>query len=348
MPLGRILTLVLARGIVLLLSGVAFSQQPVFGPAVNMGPKINSASHEIDPFLTADGKKLFFVSLRDNSIDIWFAELSDTGWTNPVKLPSHINAGASGKWSPSVSPDGQKLYYVDDSRLGYYWDIWVCTWDSSANDWGTPVNIGPPVNTPGAEVAARIGPDGRHLYFYSNGFGRCGIYASEWNGASWSVPSPIPPAPNCVDEYPSITADGRWFYFDKYVGGAQKSIFVSENTGFGWSPVFDLSSQIGDSSLTPFVVPSGDSLFFGSTKGAGSLGGADIWITQRFKLGDLNLDGQHSIADVVLLLNKVFQNLPYPAPEEFGDMNCDSRFSPADLVLLLNTVFLWSPFFCSG
>ncbi len=346
--LFRKFPLLLAAGAVLLFSEVAISQ-PVFAPPVNVGPPINTASHEGDPFLTVDGKKLYFVSLRDNTLSIWSAERSDTGWAEPVKLGPQINAGLSGKWSPSVSPDGQKLYYVDDSRQGFFWDIWVCTWDSSVNDWGTPANLGPPVNTEGAEVAVRISPDGQHLYFSAVSGPRCGIYVSEWDGTSWSVPTRIPiPTPGCtIDEYPSITADGRVLFFDRYVTGTKKNIFVSVRTDSTWGAPINLLSQIGDSSARPFITSSGDSLFFNSSRGTGGFGGSDIWMTQRFQRGDLNVDGQHTIADVMLEFNKVFLNISYPAPEEFGDMNCDSRFSPADIGLLLLTVFLLSPIFCS-
>ena len=322
--------------------GVAFSQ-PLFAPPVNLGPKINTASHDFDPFLTFDGKKLFFVSLRDNGLHLWFAEWTDTGWTNPRKLGPQINAGANGKWSPSVSPDGQKLYYVDDSRQGFFWDIWVSTWDSSFNDWGTPVNLGPPVNTTGAERSAHLGPDGRHLYFDSDGSGRCGIYVSEWNGTNWLVPTHIPAASCAVDAYPTITADGRWFFFDRYVTGSKKNVFVSVRTDSGWGAPINLLPQIGDSSWTPFIVPSGDSLFFNSNRGVGGFGGSDLWISRRLQRGDLNMDGELTAADVVLELNKVFLGEPYPAPEAVGDMNCDSGFTPADAVLLLQVVYLNVP-----
>ncbi|MGH8005063.1 MAG: TolB family protein, partial [Limisphaerales bacterium] len=145
------------------------------------------------------------MSLRDNSLSIWFSERTDSSWASPIKLGPQINAGVSGKWSPSVSPDGQKLYYVDDSRGGFYWDIWVSTFDSSINDWGTSVNLGSPVNTTGAEGAAHVAPDGRQLYFTSDGSGRCGIYRSEWDGTSWSVPQLQ--WGSCTPEYPSVTAD---------------------------------------------------------------------------------------------------------------------------------------------
>jgi Tol biopolymer transport system component len=104
--------------------------QPVFRPPENLGAKINSSAHESDPFLTADGKKLFFVQ----GLGIWWSEWTDTGWTEAQILPPPINVGATFKQSPSLSPDGRKLYYVDSNRGGYHWDIWVSGWDSLANN----------------------------------------------------------------------------------------------------------------------------------------------------------------------------------------------------------------------
>jgi hypothetical protein len=351
MPKRKILKAGLAAGVVLLRLGVAFPHQPVFGPPQNLGPKVNTMAFEFDPFLTADGKKLFFV--RD--IGIWCAEWTDTGWTNATILGSQINAGGWPKQSPSVSPDGQKLYYVDAARGGYNWDIWVSTWDSNLNDWGTPVNLGPPVNTPGAELSAHISPDGRHLYFTSEVFyipdpgdsSRYGMYVSEWNGTSWSDPVEFPDSgTENIGEYPSITADGIWFYFDHGVIDG-RSCSVRHWNGSTWEPPVDLRPQIGGRSSSPYIIPSGDSLFIsGATIDIGGFGMSDIFLMQRLLPGDLNLDGQLTTADVVLELNAVFLAGAFPAPFASADGNCDGRLTAADVVLLLLRAFLGTPFPC--
>lgn len=64
------------------------------------------------------------------------------------------------------------------------------------------------------------------------------------------------------------------------------------------------------------------------------------------EMGDLNLDRQLTIADVVLELNAVFLQLSFPAPYTAADGNCDSSLSPADIVLLLRAVFLDESFPC--
>jgi hypothetical protein len=328
--------LLAAIGAVLLFGRVAFAQ-PLFGPPVNLGPKINTVAHETDPFLRADGKQLFFV----RTSNIWYADWTDTGWTDPKSLGPQINTGPGIEHSPSVSPDGQRLYFVPDLRGGFFWDVWVSTFDSSIGDWGAPVNLGAPVNTSGVEFSAHLGPDGRRLYFTSDGSGRCGIYMSEWNDINWSVPQ-LQWGCGQDPQYPSVPADSQWLYFEEYVSFEIRIKAVAWDDNSGWVlPSYDLQSQIGDSSSTPFIVSSGDSLFFTSNRDVGGFGGADIWVARRLSRGDLNMDGQLTASDVILELNKVFLEEPYPAPEPSGDLNCDGRFTPADLVFLIQVVFLY-------
>ncbi|MCI0531912.1 MAG: hypothetical protein L0Y74_08200, partial [candidate division Zixibacteria bacterium] len=339
--------LLLSVGLFLLaLTSLSIAQQPVFGPPVNLGPRINTASHELDPFLTADGKKLFF----SDGADIWFSEWLNNNWTQAVRLGPQINFGIHLQTSPSVSPDGQKLYYVDASRDGYWWDIWVSNWDSSINDWGNPQNLNWPVNTPGVEHSARIGPDGQHLYFSSsvsdsvdslNPNGRCGLYISELFGSNWSIPTELGAGFCGISDYPSITADISKLYYDQYVSDGV-SVFVNCWNQTTWGPQVDLRSQIGGRAGRPYITSSGDSLFFAGSTDLGGFGGADIWMARRMLSGDLNLDSQLTAADVVLELNRVFLEEPYPAPPAAGEMTCDGLFTPADVVALLLTVFRMS------
>jgi WD40 repeat protein len=345
----------LVGGVVFFASGVAVTQ-PLFAPPQNLGPKINTSFYESDPFWDGPRSRLYFVSTRDGAEDIWFSEWTDTGWTSAEKVNAQINR-ATFQHSPSIAPDGQKLFYVESERGGGFWDIWVSTWDSSLNDWGTSQSLGPPVNTLGTEFSAHIGPDGRHLYFTSfifydpdpDSLTRCGVYVSEWDGNNWSKPVQFAPNLNTcfyVGESPSITADSFWFYFDNFVNDGQSN-FVSHWNGSLWEPPVDLRPQIGGRGSGPSVTASGDSLFFGgATIDLGGFGSSDIFLMPRIVLGDLNLDGQLTTTDVVLELNSVFLGDSFPAPPASADCNCDGGLSPADVVLLLNATFLGKPFPC--
>jgi hypothetical protein len=72
--------------------------------------------------------------------------------------------------------------------------------------------------------------------------------------------------------------------------------------------------------------------------GAGNAAGACP--QTAFKLGDLNLDGGLSPADVVLLLNCLFLSDTWDCPLYLTDTNCDGMATTADIVAMLNAAFL--------
>ncbi|HXF48719.1 MAG TPA: hypothetical protein VNL73_04760 [Verrucomicrobiae bacterium] len=283
----------------------SLSAQPVFSPPVNLGPKINTSTMESDPFWDAPRKRLYFVSARDNEIPyIFFSDWTDTGWADPVKLGPQINTGE--ELSPSVSMDGQKLYFVASARQGYLWDIWGSSWNSSLNDWGEPQNLGPPVNTPapGAEFSAHIAPDGRLFFTSTNDpdslfpSGRCGIYASVWNGSSWSVPQLQWGCDGRDPQYPSVPADGQWLYFNHF-----GEIFAVAWDGLGWvPPTYKLNQQLGGRAAHPSITPSGDSLFFTGTPDLGGFGGNDIWMAKRVIPGKVSAIRKENLVFLVTVL----------------------------------------------
>jgi hypothetical protein len=62
-----------------------------------------------------------------------------------------------------------------------------------------------------------------------------------------------------------------------------------------------------------------------------------------FTRGDCNKDGIVDAADVVLLINYLFQNGSPPDPMEAGDANSDGVVDPADVVHLINYLFRGGP-----
>lgn len=67
---------------------------------------------------------------------------------------------------PNISKDGKRLFFASDMKgsLGAK-DIFMCEWTS--NGWGTPVNAGPEVNSPGNEVFPFITEENT-LYYSSD------------------------------------------------------------------------------------------------------------------------------------------------------------------------------------
>ncbi|MHC4510786.1 MAG: discoidin domain-containing protein [Planctomycetota bacterium] len=110
-------------------------------------------------------------------------------WGTPVNLGPTVNSSAYDDY-PFVTADGLALFFTS-TRPGTYGicDMFVSRRATTDDDWGTPVNLGPTVNSGDSVNLPRISADGSTLYFISNragGVGRCDI---------WQVPIIPPIAP---------------------------------------------------------------------------------------------------------------------------------------------------------
>lgn len=93
-----------------------------WGPAVNLGPNINTRFNENTPFITADGNTLFFSSEGHNSMggyDIFFStRQSDNTWSRPVNLGYPINTTDDDIFYSPIGDGSQGLMAVIDPK-GY-------------------------------------------------------------------------------------------------------------------------------------------------------------------------------------------------------------------------------------
>jgi len=163
--------------------------------ARNFGEPINTDDNEGAQTITADGQQLFFIGCNRKtgmgSCDIYRSLRNGKKWGRPENLGSPVN---SSKWEsqPSISADGKTLYFVSNRAGGSGgMDIWV-TQLTPNNEWTVPRNLGDMINTPFSEETPFIHPDGRTLYFTSNGhvgMGEKDIYVTRLDDdGNWSVP----------------------------------------------------------------------------------------------------------------------------------------------------------------
>lgn len=158
--------------------------------AQNLGPAVNTAAIEAFPTYYEDeatGKiTIYFSSNRpggQGGMDIYAITLQPDGsWSAPAPV-LELNS-AFDDVQPNVRRDGLELFMSSNrpGSLGVY-DVWVSTRAGAADPWGTPINLGPVVNSPAPAAQGRpaLSFDGTVLYFYSSrpgGFGSNDIYMS--------------------------------------------------------------------------------------------------------------------------------------------------------------------------
>lgn len=123
-----------------------------------------------------DGKKGLDKSKKFKTLRLALYKATKTGdynWTNVVELP--FNDKAYSIAHPALSLDGKKLYFSSDmpGTLGMS-DLWYV--DILGNDsYGTPVNLGPEINTEARESFPFIS-EKNNLYFSSDGRSGLGGY----------------------------------------------------------------------------------------------------------------------------------------------------------------------------
>lgn len=147
-----------------------------------LGKYINSKSHESAVALSYDQNELYFVSEKPGGYggkDIYVSKWDDRKeeWGEGENLGPIINSPYN-EDGVFIHPDGKTLYYSSKGHntMGGN-DIFYS--EKTDGAWGTPVNIGYPINTPDDDVFFVVAADGRTAYYSSireEGYGEKDIY----------------------------------------------------------------------------------------------------------------------------------------------------------------------------
>ncbi len=192
---------------------------------------LNTPASEGISSVSSDGKELWVVYYTERfpkdkrtkegmgNMDIFTVQRIRLGWSEPKNAGANVN---SKYWDsqPSISADGTELYFASKRSGGLGGsDIWMCR-KKPDGSWSRPVNLGAPVNTPGDEMSPYIHPDGRTLYYSSNGhrgFGGYDIFVSKKQDGKWSKPKNMGPPYNTHDNdlFFTVPASGKLIYFSR-------------------------------------------------------------------------------------------------------------------------------------
>ncbi|MCK9613298.1 MAG: OmpA family protein [Bacteroidales bacterium] len=182
----------------------------------NPANPLNGPKHDATVGLAPDGQTLLTYK-GENGGDIYESRLKGNAWTKPEKLGGNINT-AYHESSATISYDGKTLYFVSDRPGGYgLHDIYMSKKDKKGR-WGEPENLGLMINTSYDDEGVFIHPDGKTLYFSSEGhktMGGLDIFKSTFEDGKWSEPENLGYPINTPDDdvFFSISASGVHGYY---------------------------------------------------------------------------------------------------------------------------------------
>lgn len=139
-------------------------------------------------------------------------------WSKPKNLGPAINTETGWESQPSISADGETLYFATIRKETRNADIYV-SHRKENGEWSEAESIGDRINTEGDEKAPFIHSDSETLYFSSNdriGAGGYDIYFSRRKeDSAWSEPKNLGLPINTKDDEIGliVSTDGRTAYF---------------------------------------------------------------------------------------------------------------------------------------
>jgi len=172
-------------------------------PAVNLGCVVNTPFNDWlpDPFEDPETGRttLYFSSNRPGGIgflNIYTSDQNDDGTFGPATLVRELSSPARDA-RPVIARDGLELFLASNRPGGLGdWDLWVSRRVTTQDPWGTPVNVGPSVNTQYFEAAPGLSADGTMLFLRSTrpgGFGIGDLWMSTRHDGAGGEQQPIVP-----------------------------------------------------------------------------------------------------------------------------------------------------------
>jgi hypothetical protein len=142
---------------------------------VNLGSDVNTADFDQKPWYqqsAEDGGGNLYFTRGDpaaNTQEIYYASVTrDGGTSGPAAIVAELNVPNFSDAGATLRADGREIFF-SSNRPGTFGltDLWTSGRQSVHDTWGTPVNLGTPLNTAAQEQQPGLSHDGRTLIWAS-------------------------------------------------------------------------------------------------------------------------------------------------------------------------------------
>ena len=275
---------------------------------------INTEGHDACTSISPDGKQIYLfkndIEEESRGGDIYVSRLSSSGkWGAPKSMGKPINTTFF-EGGGCISPDGKTFYFISERQGGYgHADIYMIK-RKTRTEWDKPENLGSVVNTPEDEGGLFLAPDGKTLFFTSNGHNSMGgydIYKTVKEKDTWSKPVNLGYPINTVnnDLCFSLAIDAKTGYFtsDRKGGLGGRDIYKADLTNY---PVLDKEMKVRAENNGPVMaILKGD--VFDATAGAGMEAEVTIYDESGMKVGSTTSSEGSGEYFITLLAGKTYQ-----------------------------------------
>jgi hypothetical protein len=257
-------------------------------PPVPLPAPVNTAGAEDSPFITPDGKTLYFFftpdvrvppqkQLLDGVTGIWVSHKEDGAWSKPARVVLQQAGKLALDGAPFVL--GDTLWFCS-AREGYTGVnmFTACLKDGKWQDWQY---VGNRLMKDFGLGEMHLTADGADLYFHSprpGGKGKLDIWVTHKVGGQWQEPAAVAAVNSEADEgWPFVTQDGQELWFLRTHKGSP-AIFRSKAEGGRWQPPELIISQFA---AEPSLDGAGNIYFTHHFFKDGKMVEADIYVARK-------------------------------------------------------------------
>lgn len=149
----------------------------VWSEPKNLGRPINTEHNETFPSQSSNGTLYFqyFEKKKGSESDIYFSRFENGAYQVPEKLEYGISSEHYDA-SPFVPPDETYILFQSIRPDGYGGTNLYISFKNENGTWSDPINLGETINSIGNIIAPMISPDGKYLFFATNGPEDASVY----------------------------------------------------------------------------------------------------------------------------------------------------------------------------